>query len=105
MAAGLLVRQVGTSGGVALLDVEKQQRVMFCTVPRFQVVDERSWALEHGRDHRLRVVGNGIFIEVFVDDVLVLQFVWYGAPAGRLGLIVDRGAARFTELEAVALGT
>lgn len=104
VAAGTVVRQDGTKGGVALLDVEKQ-RVMFCTIGRFQVVDMRELELVHGRTYRLAVVGNGEFIEVYVDDVLTLQFVWYGPRHGRLGMLVDRGTATFGPMTATALAT
>lgn len=102
VAAGLLIRQIGHRAGVALLDVAKQQ-VAFCTVPRFQTVDARRWPLSHGRDYRLRVLGNGEFVEVYVDDELVLQFVWYGARSGRTGVLVDRGSAVFTDVELLSL--
>lgn len=98
VAAGLLVRQTGNRGLVALLDAERQQ-VALCTVPRFQVVDARRWSVERGREYHLRVVGNGEFIEVFLDDELVLQSVWYGARSGAVGLLVDRGRAEFCDLE------
>jgi hypothetical protein len=49
------------------------------------------------------VVGNGEFVEVFVDDVLVLQLVWYGERSGHLGLLVDRGEATFENLEVIRL--
>lgn len=103
VAAGLLVRQVGNRGVVALLDADRQQ-VSLCTVPRFQVVDARSWPVRRGRDYRLRVVSNGEFLEVFLDEELVLQCVWYGARRGDVGVLVDRGQACFRELELLALG-
>ena len=102
VAAGLLVRQVGSNGVVALLDVDRQEVALF-TVPRFQVVDARRWALERGRVYSLRVVGNGEFLEVFLDSVLVLQCVWYGDRSGRVGILVDRGTASFANLELLAL--
>ncbi len=102
VAAGLLVRQVGNHGAVALLDAERQQ-VALCTVPRFQVVDARRWPIELGRDYRVRVVGDGEFIEVFLDDELVLQCVWYGPRSGDVGFLVDRGRATFADLELLAL--
>ena len=91
VAAGLLVRQVGNRGAVALLDAERQQ-VALCTVPRFQVVDARRWPIERGRDYRVRVVGNGEFIEVFLDDELVLQ----------MRLVRTRGAATSASWSTVA---
>jgi hypothetical protein len=48
-------------------------------------------------------VGNGEFVEVFVDEVLVLQLVWYGERSGHVGLLVDRGQATFENLEVLAL--
>jgi beta-fructofuranosidase len=102
MAAGLMVRQVGNRGAVALLDAGRQQ-VSLCTVPRFQVIDARPWSIERGRDYRVRVVGNGEFVEVFLDDELVLQTVWYGSRYGDVGLLVDRGRAEFRDLELLSL--
>ncbi len=102
VAAGLLIRQVGNRGAVALLDAQRRQ-VSLCTVPRFQVVDARPWPVERGRDYRVRVVGNGEFVEVFLDDELVLQTVWYGSRRGDIGLLVDRGRAEFRDLELLSL--
>ena len=102
VAAGLLIRQVGNRGAVALLDAERQQ-VSLCTVPRFQVIDARPWPVERGCDYRVRVVGNGEFVEVFLDDELVLQTVWYGHRRGDVGLLVDRGRAEFRDLELLSL--
>ncbi len=102
VAAGLLVRQVGNRGAVALLDARRQQ-VALCAVPRFQVIDARPWPIERGRAYRVRVVGNGEFVEVFLDDELVLQTVWYGSGRGDVGLLVDRGRAEFRDLELLSL--
>ncbi len=100
VAAGLLIRQNdGHAGGVALLDFARGQ-VGFFTVPRFQLVDMRKWALQLGRKYHVKVLANREFIEVYIDDVLVLQFVCHFTPEGRFGLLVDRGAARFTNISA-----
>lgn len=103
VAAGLTVRQGSNkSGGVALLDYERQ-RVMFCTVPRFQIADMRPIRLEYGRSYQVKVVGNDKFIEVFIDDVLYLQFVSYYAFKGVFGMLVDRAEGRFSRIEAIEL--
>ena len=50
----------------------------------------------------VRVVGNGEFTEVFLDDELVLQCVWYGPRSGDVGFLVDRARATFADFELLA---
>ncbi|MFT4145030.1 MAG: hypothetical protein QM644_11300 [Mobilitalea sp.] len=103
VAAGLLIRQgENKSGGVALLDYERQL-LMFCTIPRFQIVDMRKLKLEYGRSYHIQVIGNDKFIEVYVDSVLMLQFVWYFSLEGRFGLLIDRAEGRFDNISAQRL--
>ncbi|MHB1152743.1 MAG: glycoside hydrolase family protein [Eubacteriales bacterium] len=100
VAAGLLIRQGDNkSGGVALLDFERQS-IMFCTVPRFQIVDMRKLKLEYGNTYQVQIIGNDKFIEVYVDGVLMLQFVWYFSFEGRFGLLLDRAEGIFEEISA-----
>ncbi len=100
VAAGLLIRQgENKSGGVVLLDYERQM-LMFCTVPRFQIVDMRKLKLTYGRTYRIQVIGNDKFIEVYMNSVLILQFVWYFASEGRFGLLLDRAEGNFREIYA-----
>jgi len=99
-AAGLVIRQgENKSGGVALLDFS-HQRVMFCTVPRFQIVDIRKFELKYGKKYNIKILANDKFIEVYIDDVLILQFVWYFSFEGKPGLLVDRAKVRFENIRA-----
>ncbi len=98
IAAGLLIRQGNNkSGGVVLLDYERQL-LMFCTVPRFQIVDMRKLRLEYNKTYHIQVIANDKFIEVYVDEVLLLQFVWYFSFEGRFGLLTDRADTRFERI-------
>ena len=49
------------------------------------------------------MVGNGEFVEMFLDEELVLQTVWYGSRHGDVGLLVDRSRAEFRDLELLSL--
>lgn len=103
VAAGLLIRQGDNkSGGVALLDF-KRQAIMFCTVPRFQISDMRKIELNYGQKYNLKVIGNNKFIEVYVDDILYLQFVSYYSFEGNFGLLLDRAEGMFEQISAQSL--
>lgn len=103
VAAGLVFRQgENKSGLVALLDY-KRQEVMLCTVPRFQIADRRAVALEYDCTYQVKVVANGPFIEVYIDEVLYLQLVSYYADEGRFGLLLDRAEGRFDGVRAAEL--
>jgi hypothetical protein len=100
VAAGLLIRQNDSrAGGVAILDFERQS-VVFCTVPRFQIVDMRKIQLQYGQKYNIKIVANDKFIEVYIDEVLYLQFVFYFSDSGRFGLLLDRAEGNFANISA-----
>jgi hypothetical protein len=103
VAAGLLIRQNNNkAGGVALLDFQRQM-IMFCTVPRFQIVDMRKIPLEYGKKYNIKIVGNEKFIEVYVDEILYLQFVFYFSDEGFFGLLLDRAEGSFENISSEKL--
>ena len=97
-AVGLLFRQVLA----VFLDFEEQS-VMFTHLWRLQRLDARRVRLVHGRPYRLRMIAKGEFFEVYLDDVLVLNFVRYEPPKGRLGLFIEAGDGTFSNVRAVSL--
>ena len=100
VAAGLIIRQGADKiGGVALLDFDRQT-LGYYTVPRFQIVDERSVPLSRGQRYHLRILTNNQFIEVYLNDVLILQFVCYLNGEGRFGLLLDRAQGTFENITA-----
>jgi len=102
-AAGLLVRQgPNKAGGVALLDFERQT-IGFFTFPRFQTVDMRRIPLKHGQKYNLKVLANKEFIEVYINDILYLQFVFYFSGRGNFGLFLDRAEGEFENISAQKL--
>ncbi|TXK84475.1 hypothetical protein [Paenibacillus sp. N3.4] len=100
IAIGLTFRQNEKgAGSVVLCDFEKQQ-VTFGDIPQFRILDGRSFKLVHGKEYRLKIVAKGEFMEVYIDEQLILQFVSYAENKGFFGLIVDRGHGIFKEIQA-----
>jgi len=85
-----------------MLDYE-QQMLFFTQLWEYDVLQARQVTLEIGKPYHIRVVAKGEFYEVYLDDVLMLNFVRYALPEGRFGLIVEKGKAAFTDLQALAL--
>ncbi len=103
IGAGLAFRQAGSNEGiVAMLDFEKQLIACF-TLPRFMLLDMRKVSLKYGRAYKLRIVGNEKFIEVYLDEVLYLQFVSYLSLVGRFSLLTDRAVTHFSNITAQEL--
>ncbi len=97
-AAGLMICQKdGYSGYGVILDY-KWQRLIFCSMPRIEIIDCRQVHLEPGREYHLRVMSYGIHYEVYLDDVLMIQCVSYLSQQGVVGLFVDRGCATFNKI-------
>lgn len=104
IAAGVTLRQAcdhrNAMTALTVFFDEPRQVIAAATLPRFQVIDQRPFPVERGRAYRLQVLNNHPFVEVYVDEVLWLQFVSYvGAEIGSLGLLVDRGRARFAQID------
>ena len=105
-AAGLIFHAEGGGKRVpfyaVLLDYEQQ--MLFLTMMwQYDVLQARSVTLEYGRPYRIRVVAKGEFYEVYLDEVLMLNFVRYALPEGRFGLMVEQGEAEFSDLLALDL--
>lgn len=90
---------VTTQSLAVMLDVERQK--VFCaSVPRFQISDMRPWKLEWGKLYSLKIVAVGKFLEVYLDEILVLQLVNYFQPGKHLALMIDRCEAEFRNIGA-----
>lgn len=103
VAAGLCIRTDKRGhmnrwlGLTVMLDFEQQ--IVFCaTVPRFQISDKRRMKIEQQKTYRLKVLAVGEFVEVYIDDVFLLQCLTYFAFDGYAGLMVDRGQAVFSNI-------
>jgi hypothetical protein len=103
VAAGLVVGLTPEmdSASLVLLDASEQV-VAYGRMPRFDDLQKRKFPVEYGRPYRVALVIRGLQVEVYIDDVLWLQFGSF-RPAGNLGLFVDRGEAQVRALRAVAL--
>ena len=102
-AAGLAFRSNTESwGATAFLDLE-QQEIHYAEPPSFGFLHSRKARLEQDREYQLRVVAWGPQIEVYLDDVLLLQFARDATKEGQLGLFVDRGRAAFSDIVAHSL--
>ena len=112
LAAGLAVLgdwEAADSGGtlVVMLDA-RAGMVQAGLAPIFGEPWRRRWPIALGQPYRLRVMVRRPRVEVYVDDVLALQFAWKAeqtASASRrgIGLFVDRAQALVSEVEAYAL--
>lgn len=60
----------------------------------------RPWKLEYGKTYALKILAAEEFIEVYIDEILVLQFVTYFKPGKNLALMVDRCEATFENIGA-----
>ena len=89
VAAGLLIRQVGNAGRSPCWTSNAAGVALHGAAVPGRSTRARGRSARPG--YRVRVVANGEFIEVFLDDELVLQTVWYGPAHGDVGLLVDRG--------------
>ena len=58
----------------------------------------RTWPLSIGERHRVRVVFVDEFVEVYVDDVLALNAFLDMPISGGMGLYVQEGTARCTDV-------
>lgn len=104
VGAGLAFKQAdhGYGGGIFMLDYEKGMAQLL-RIPQMNIVDSRKFKLEYGRTYDVRIVSKDKYLEFYIDDVLVLQDVFYAAREGLLGLVVDRGEAVFEDISAYRL--
>jgi beta-fructofuranosidase len=85
-----------------LLDYERQM-IFFTKLWEFDTLQARSVKLEYGKPYGIRIVAKGKFYEVYLDDVLMFNFVRYALPEGHFGLMVENGEAEFSDLLALGL--
>lgn len=92
----------GYGGCVFLLDAEAGE-VQFLRLPNLEVLDTRKLPLEYGRTYEVLVVSKEQYVEMYVDEVLMIQCVHYAYREGYFGLIADRSEAEFEGTEAYEL--
>jgi len=105
-AAGIVFRAEGDNvhGGslVVLLDPEMQS--IICTRLRnFEVIDKRHVPLKCNRDYTLRCAARGPFLDIYLDNALILQPYNETFKAGHFGLYIERGSATFSSVTAKVL--
>lgn len=107
-SAGFAFRIQGNqiwNGGMylVLLDAEAQE-VLFTETREFPRIEARRWEIMRGQRHFLRILASGPIVHVYIDDVLALQLHHPAFAAGRFGLFVEQGKAKFESISAVELG-
>lgn len=80
-----------------------EESVTFTTLPILDRIERRKITLKYGEDYHLRIVAKSEFIEAYVDDVLLLNFVRYQPRRGKFGLFVEAGFGTFANLRAVSI--
>jgi hypothetical protein len=95
--------------GIFAID-SRDQCVFFSNNRSFENLLKRKVKIEHDREYLLRVITKNEQVELYLDDVLMLQFGTLISEKetnpplnGKLGLFVDRGRARFTKISASQL--
>lgn len=108
-AAGLVWRgdsQARGCGGNLVIMLDAEEGVVRAgTAPSFGEPWYRPWAIERGKTCHVRVMIRRPRVEVYVDDLLVLQFAcpFADSPHASAGLFVDRGKAAITDMAVYAL--
>ncbi len=124
VSASILI-EAGVSAGIALIGDWKavdcnstlvvmldanEGKVIAGIAPLFEELWMSQWPVHLGQEYRLRVIVRNPRVEVFVDDLLVLQFavkeetmgIARGTEGG-IGLFVDRGKTYISSVEAFSL--
>lgn len=93
LRAGLVVRsnEAADKGWTVILD--RNRGCVELGLLGGQCIDRRKWRPVDQVE--LKVVLNGPSIEIYCDDRLMLHQVRYREAEGKVGLVVDRGEARF----------
>jgi hypothetical protein len=101
--AGLVLRVEGEGEGARGWQVvadRRHGRVEFGTLDGRGFIDARSWRPLEVVE--LKVIAYGPSVEVYADDRLMLHQVRYREAVGRVGYVVERAEARFTEPRVLA---
>jgi hypothetical protein len=87
-------------GFVAQLSVEGNPRGEVSLAPRGgPAVQKRHWSIRRGGVHKLRLVAVEQMVDVYVDDVLVINRCVPELRPGGLGVTVRDGEASFTSIQ------
>ena len=98
IGAGVVFRHKDAgNSAAAILDFDAQE-ILYTELPEFGHIESRGVKLERGETYLLRILASGEFIEVYLDEVLLLQVLRYRLGCGQIGLLVDRGTAEFRDL-------
>jgi len=96
--AGLILRSTddGKTGWQFVVD-RRLRRIEFGLLGHKEFIDARAWSPTD--EVTLKVVANHESVEVYLDDRLLIHQVRHREIVGRIGLIVDRAEAGFTDLQ------
>ena len=103
-AAGLAFRHAGNNAYLALLDAANGE-VALVSLAHFTPLQRRRWDVQPDKTYQLRIVVVGEMVEVYVDEVLILQCQIPALKTGGVGLFVDTGTAKFSDLKYWSSGT
>jgi hypothetical protein len=97
-AIGLIFRR----SLVVYLDFEGQC-VASVSLPMLSLLDARDTTLVRGVTYRLRILAKAEFIEVYLDEALILSYVRYQPSSGPLGLYIEAGQGTFANLQVAGI--
>ena len=108
VAAGVSIRQFtdhrNEMSALAIYIDFPRQVIAAASLPRFQISDMRPFHCEYGRSFHMNIVNIGNYVEVYIDDILMLQFISYiGITEGTTGFLLDRGCAQFSNVKIIEL--
>ena len=98
-AAGVIFGLDQSNGSGALVSLDTGGQVSLMWAPDQSLLQARHWPIHAGGTYRLRLVVVDTMVEVYVDDVLVINSYLPGLTAGHAALSVRDGAARFSKLQ------
>ena len=106
-AAGIMLYALDTQDSIAeryaLLIEPEQQRLFLASGYAFRYVAARQFPFEKGRAYSIRMIAQEGQIEVYIDDVLLLQCALQTAQGLSFGLVCDRGHCEFRSIRAFEL--
>ncbi|NWF71290.1 MAG: hypothetical protein HXY40_19590 [Chloroflexi bacterium] len=73
------------------------------TLRRAPALQSRSISIKPGAAYHLRVVARAQFLDIYVDDVLLLAFTWGRAPHGQCALFSEGSAIANVKIDALVI--
>ncbi|MBO9604467.1 MAG: hypothetical protein J7639_00875 [Paenibacillaceae bacterium] len=111
MAGGLVWRgnsqQTDCGGNVIFMLNAEEGAVQASVAPHFGPLWSRKWTIERGRRYHLRIIVRRPRVEVYVDNLLALQFAetFAASPHPSVALFVDRAEVEIADLAVHALSS